>query len=431
MSLLAPCLGLGARELSGGQRSPLFEAARVATLDRVTRVVQQLPTTHHVFRPFLPAEPAAYWSQLSDLFGTGRAAVPVPALAAGPWFARRAGRAASAAALTSGKCSLASPSLRGGLAGAPSPGGAPVGRLCVCARVHGTVSPNIADCLSEVTGLCQTFVPPRRASVSGDTVLYRSLTTLARALAQYLLVLPKLPGHLHLPPEKERDTVKFVVSTLEVRGLGAWCPCAPETGEGSLTGAGGRAQSARPLPPPTTPARYRPVPALAFWAPAPRRHGYLAPSATGHAALPPEAPRAEGERPPRAGLGPDSGLEPCSLTRGGSHLSSNRLAGEGAGQRGGWAGEERVGSGRSHGVRGPSAGLRGLRSTAGSARRGWGPVSWSPAAFDLEHRPSICVSSQEKEAHGCGALPAFIAREALTGHVGLVSSGTVHLHFPP
>lgn len=48
--------------------------------------------------------------------------------------------------------------------------------------------------------------------------MYRSLTTLARALAQYLLLLPKLPGHLHLPPEKERDTVKFVVMTLEVRG---------------------------------------------------------------------------------------------------------------------------------------------------------------------------------------------------------------------
>ena len=49
-------------------------------------------------------------------------------------------------------------------------------------------------------------------------MLYRSLTTLARALAQYLLLFSKLTGHLHLPPEKERDTVKFVVMTLEVRG---------------------------------------------------------------------------------------------------------------------------------------------------------------------------------------------------------------------
>lgn len=49
---------------------------------------------------------------------------------------------------------------------------------------------------------------------------YRSLTILARALAQYLLVFPKLPGRLHLPPEKEKDTVKFVVTTLEVRQPG-------------------------------------------------------------------------------------------------------------------------------------------------------------------------------------------------------------------
>ncbi|XP_016051293.1 PREDICTED: huntingtin isoform X2 [Miniopterus natalensis] len=117
VSLLAPCLGLGVREISGGLKSPLFEAARVATLDRMTSVVQQLPAVHQVFQPSLPAEPTAYWSQLNDLFG--------------------------------------------------------------------------------------------------DVVLYRSLTTLARALAQYLLVFPKLPDHLHLPPEKERDTVKFVVMTME------------------------------------------------------------------------------------------------------------------------------------------------------------------------------------------------------------------------
>uniref|UniRef100_A0A673TZ91 Huntingtin n=1 Tax=Suricata suricatta TaxID=37032 RepID=A0A673TZ91_SURSU len=117
LSLLAPCLGLGMREVSGGQRSPLFEAARLATLDRVAGLTQQLPATHHVFQPLRPAEPTAYWSRLDDLFG--------------------------------------------------------------------------------------------------DAVFYRSLTTLARALAQYLLVFSKLPGHLHLPPEKERDTVKFVVMTLE------------------------------------------------------------------------------------------------------------------------------------------------------------------------------------------------------------------------
>ncbi|KAB0404195.1 hypothetical protein E2I00_003897 [Balaenoptera physalus] len=69
LSLLAPCLGLGVREISGGQKSPLFAAARTATLDRVTSVVQQLPAVHHVFQPRLPAEPAAYWSKLGDLFG--------------------------------------------------------------------------------------------------------------------------------------------------------------------------------------------------------------------------------------------------------------------------------------------------------------------------------------------------------------------------
>ncbi|XP_023494236.2 huntingtin isoform X3 [Equus caballus] len=117
LSLLAPCLGLGMREISGGQKSPLFEAARVVTLDRVTSMVQQLPAVHQVFQPFLPVEPSTYWGKVNDLFG--------------------------------------------------------------------------------------------------DAVLYRSLTTLARALAQYLLVFSKLPSHLHLPPEKEKDTVKFVVMTLE------------------------------------------------------------------------------------------------------------------------------------------------------------------------------------------------------------------------
>lgn len=58
--------------------------------------------------------------------------------------------------------------------------------------------------------------PPTGPSVPGDAALYRTLTTLAQALAQYLLVFSKLPSHLHLPPEKERDTVKFMVMTVEV-----------------------------------------------------------------------------------------------------------------------------------------------------------------------------------------------------------------------
>lgn len=117
LSLLAPCLSLGMSEITNGQKSPLFEAARSVTLDRVTNVVQQLPAVHQVFQPFLPTESTAYWSKLNDLFG--------------------------------------------------------------------------------------------------DTTSYQSLTTLARALAQYLVVLSKVPAPLHLPPEKEGDTVKFVVMTLE------------------------------------------------------------------------------------------------------------------------------------------------------------------------------------------------------------------------
>nr|AAA90987.1 Huntington gene [Rattus norvegicus] len=117
LSLFAPCLSLGMSEIAGSQKSPLFEAARRVTLDRVTNVVQQLPAVHQVFQPFLPTEPTAYWSKLNDLFG--------------------------------------------------------------------------------------------------DTTSYQSLTTLARALAQYLVVLSKVPAPLHLPPEKEGHTVKFVVMTLE------------------------------------------------------------------------------------------------------------------------------------------------------------------------------------------------------------------------
>ncbi|XP_023593769.1 huntingtin, partial [Trichechus manatus latirostris] len=117
LSLLAPCLSLGMSEISGGHRSHLFETARLVTLERMSSIVQQLPTTHQVFQPFLPAESSAYWSKLNDLFG--------------------------------------------------------------------------------------------------DTALYHSMTTLARALAQYLMVLSILPGHLHLPTDKEQDAVKFVVMILE------------------------------------------------------------------------------------------------------------------------------------------------------------------------------------------------------------------------
>ncbi|XP_060044468.1 huntingtin isoform X2 [Erinaceus europaeus] len=117
LSLLAPCLSLGLREIAGGRESPLFEAARLATLERMAGMVRRLPATHQVFQPFLPAEPTAYTSELSSLFG--------------------------------------------------------------------------------------------------DAAWYRALTTLARALAQYLLAFSELPSHLQLPTEKEPGTVSFVVATLE------------------------------------------------------------------------------------------------------------------------------------------------------------------------------------------------------------------------
>lgn len=51
----------------------------------------------------------------------------------------------------------------------------------------------------------------------GDEVMYRSVMTLCRALAQYLLLLSKLPTGLRVPPDKEDDILKFVVMSVEVR----------------------------------------------------------------------------------------------------------------------------------------------------------------------------------------------------------------------
>ncbi|NWU79596.1 HD protein, partial [Onychorhynchus coronatus] len=117
LSLLAPCLSLGMNEISRDQKSSLFETARRVTLDHVSSAVQNLPANHQVFQPLLPAEPAAYWKKLSDIFG--------------------------------------------------------------------------------------------------DEVMYQSMMTLCRALAQYLLLLSKLPVGLRVPPDKEDDILKFVVMSIE------------------------------------------------------------------------------------------------------------------------------------------------------------------------------------------------------------------------
>uniref|UniRef100_A0A6I8NFD9 Huntingtin n=1 Tax=Ornithorhynchus anatinus TaxID=9258 RepID=A0A6I8NFD9_ORNAN len=53
------------------------------------------------------------------------------------------------------------------------------------------------------------------ADLFGNVGLYQSMNTVARALAQYLVLLSRLPAHLQLPPEKEADSLKFVVLTLE------------------------------------------------------------------------------------------------------------------------------------------------------------------------------------------------------------------------
>uniref|UniRef100_A0A8C3JUD9 Huntingtin n=1 Tax=Calidris pygmaea TaxID=425635 RepID=A0A8C3JUD9_9CHAR len=53
------------------------------------------------------------------------------------------------------------------------------------------------------------------SDIFGDEVMYQSMMTLCRALAQYLLLLSKLPAALRVPPDKEDDILKFVVMSVE------------------------------------------------------------------------------------------------------------------------------------------------------------------------------------------------------------------------
>uniref|UniRef100_A0A8D2MJV1 Huntingtin n=1 Tax=Zonotrichia albicollis TaxID=44394 RepID=A0A8D2MJV1_ZONAL len=53
------------------------------------------------------------------------------------------------------------------------------------------------------------------SDIFGDEVMYQSMMTLCRALAQYLLLLSKLPAGLRVPPDKEGDILKFVVMSVE------------------------------------------------------------------------------------------------------------------------------------------------------------------------------------------------------------------------
>ncbi|XP_051654259.1 huntingtin isoform X5 [Manacus candei] len=68
----------------------------------------------------------------------------------------------------------------------------------------------------------QPLLPPepsaywkKLSDIFGDEVLYQSMMTLCRALAQYLLLLSKLPVGLRVPPDKEDDILKFVVMSIE------------------------------------------------------------------------------------------------------------------------------------------------------------------------------------------------------------------------
>ncbi|KAG8536159.1 hypothetical protein GDO81_027006 [Engystomops pustulosus] len=49
----------------------------------------------------------------------------------------------------------------------------------------------------------------------GDADVYHSLVTLCRALAQFLLSLPKIPPSFHINQDKEADILKFVVMSVE------------------------------------------------------------------------------------------------------------------------------------------------------------------------------------------------------------------------
>ncbi|KAM9142849.1 huntingtin isoform 3-T3 [Pangshura tecta] len=53
------------------------------------------------------------------------------------------------------------------------------------------------------------------SDIFGETMLYQTVMKLSRALAQYLLLLSKLPASLCIPPDKESDILKFVVMSLE------------------------------------------------------------------------------------------------------------------------------------------------------------------------------------------------------------------------
>ncbi|KAM6972635.1 huntingtin [Aplochiton taeniatus] len=67
LSLLCPCLSMGAQRLARGQGSLLMETALRVTLEQLAGVTQPLPVPHQSFLP--PAEPAPYWDKLAAVYG--------------------------------------------------------------------------------------------------------------------------------------------------------------------------------------------------------------------------------------------------------------------------------------------------------------------------------------------------------------------------
>ncbi|XP_075713523.1 huntingtin isoform X2 [Rhinoderma darwinii] len=83
----------------------------------------------------------------------------------------------------------------------------------------------ISQAVQQLPDAHQLFLPLRPldgspyreklSTVLGDADVYHSLVTLCRALAQYLLSLPKIPPSFHINQEKEVDIVKFMVMSVE------------------------------------------------------------------------------------------------------------------------------------------------------------------------------------------------------------------------
>ncbi|MGH0145646.1 UNVERIFIED_CONTAM: hypothetical protein FKN15_005980 [Acipenser sinensis] len=69
LNLLAPCLSVGLKRVSGEQGSALFETTLRVTLEQVSSSAQLLPSSHQVFQPLLSPGNTTYWNKLSDVYG--------------------------------------------------------------------------------------------------------------------------------------------------------------------------------------------------------------------------------------------------------------------------------------------------------------------------------------------------------------------------